>query len=230
MLSSRTRQSLERRIDDGSIVVHGTKQFGLEVLKPFPASTVALDADRRPIKQEPQIYASDNIDVGAFCATTWSRDGCSGWFTYDTQPKTLHEFFAAPYVLREACFALGALYVAKRNRFKESTVIPGEYVAQEEVPIEEEYPVYFDDIHQYVYRSVHMAYDLRRAQRAKRPVIPLDTGHLLQLNPQDDPRLKRSPNLGDNWYQHHAFLDQTYPSIWPHDRMALKPRDQTDEY
>jgi hypothetical protein len=207
MLSSRTRQSLEHHIDNGSIVVHGTKQFGLEVLKPFPSSTVALDANHRPIKQEPQLYASGSIDLASFCATTWSRDGCSGWLTYDTKPKTLYEFFASPYVLREACFAVGALCVARRSRFQESEVLAGEFIAREEVPIEEEYPVDFDDIHQYVYRSIHMAYNLKRAQLLSRPVTPLDVDRLLQMNPNNDPRRRQSPTLADNWYEHHTFFN-----------------------
>lgn len=207
MLSSRTRESLERHIDNGSILVHGTKRSGLEVLKPFPSSTVALDADHRPIKQEPQSYASGSIDLATFCATTWSRDGCSGWLTYDTKPKALYEFFASPYVLREACFAVGALYAVRRSHFQESSTLAGEYVTREEVPIEEEYPVDFDDIHQYVYRSIHMAYDLRRAQRVKRPVTPLDVDRLLQMDPNNDPRRRRAPTLADNWYEHNSFFN-----------------------
>lgn len=207
MLSSRTRQSLERHIDNRSIVVHGTKRFGLEVLKPSPSSTVALDANSRPIKQKPQSYASGSIDLASFCATTWSRDGCSGWLTYDTRPKTLYEFFAGPYVLREACFAVGALYVARRAHFEESKSIPGEFIAREEVPIEEEYSVDFDDIHQYVYRSIHMAYNLRRAQQAKRPAKPLDVDRLLRMDPNNDPRRRRVPTLADNWYEHNSFFN-----------------------
>lgn len=207
MLSSRTRQSLERRIRNGSIVVHGSKQPGLESLKPFASSTIALDADHRRIAQEPQVYASRSIDLGAFCATTWSRDGWSGWLTYDAKRESIYEFFAGPYVLREACFAVGALYVAQKIRFEESKAISGEYIAREEVPVEEEYPVDFDDIHQYVYRSIYMAYNRRRAERARKPAVPLDVDRLLQMDPKNDPRFRLSPNLADNWYEHHAFFN-----------------------
>ena len=205
-LSPRTRQSLERRIDNHSILVHGARRFGLEALKRFSSSTVTLDVDHQRIIQEPQVYASESVDIAAFCATTWSRDGWSGWITYDTKPRPIYEFFAGPYVLREACFAVGALYVVQRKRFEESQSIPGEYVTHEEVPIEEEYSVDFDDIHQYVYRSIHMAYNLKRAQRLDRPATPLDVDRFLQMDPNNDPRRNRSPDLADNWYEHHAFL------------------------
>jgi len=207
MLPTRARQSLERHIANGSILVHGTRQLGLEVLKPFPSSTVALDPDHQRLTQDPQVYASKSIDLSAFCATTWSRDGWSGWLTYDTKPDVLYEFFAGPYVLREACFAVGALCVVNKKRFTESKAIPGEYVAPEEVPVEEEYPVDFSDIHQYVYRSIYMAYNLRRAQRLDFPAKPLDVDKLLRMDPKNDPRRKYSPTLADNWYEHNDFFN-----------------------
>jgi len=91
--------------------------------------------------------------------------------------------------------------------FQESQALPGEYVAREEVPIEEEYPVDFDDIHQYVYRSIHMAYNLRRAQRLRRPAVPLDVDTLLRMDPNKDPRRTRTPTLADDWYRHNSFFN-----------------------
>lgn len=73
--------------------------------------------------------------------------------------------------------------------------------------VEEEHPVGFDDIHQYVHSSVYMAYNRRRAEQAKKPAAPLDVDQLLQMDPKNDPRLRLSPDLADNWYEHNAFFN-----------------------
>jgi hypothetical protein len=213
MLSAGQRTAIERDINKGSILVHGSKQRCIEAIRPFGQSTLALDADHSKVTQRPQIYATENINVATFCATTWSRDGWSGWYSYAVEPapgyarpQIIYEFFAGPYVLREACFTVGSLYVVNRDRFESSQGIPGEFISIDEVPVEEEYSVDFDDIQQYVYRSIHMSYNQERALRDSRKALPLNVDRLLALNPANDPRNTMLMDQADNWYEHHQLL------------------------
>jgi len=171
-MSSQERLRLENdtRLYPEDLLV-GAQANDLNYLEPRQSATLALNPDTGerlpPVKA---IFASRSMDVSTFCAAVYSRDGWSGWHTYK-QPDgdgELYEFFAAPFVLRAAVLAMrsgveGSVYRVKPDGFSPYEPIPGQFVATDEVQVEDEYRVNIMDMRQPVASAAH----LHRATQAR---------------------------------------------------------------
>jgi hypothetical protein len=118
----------------------GAAVNGLIHLEPRQPVTLAIDGNtENPLTPVSAVFATGSMDVSNFCASVYSRDGWSGWNTYENKDCTgeEYEFFAAPHVLRRAILAMrsgieGSAYRVKSDRFEPYKPIPGQFIATDE--------------------------------------------------------------------------------------------------
>jgi hypothetical protein len=146
----------------------GSRQAGAEVLDASVTATTAVDTNNRIISAKPCLFATRNPNVGIFAGSVWSRDGWSGWFSYNTEE--LVEFFGAPFILAQALQTHGTLYRVPASYFKPG-IIPGEYVSTTtSVPVCAQRSVNILDMSARILASTLIIPDLERARRvAKLP-------------------------------------------------------------
>jgi hypothetical protein len=150
----------------------GARTNGLTHIETNQPVTLALDELGKPVDPLSAVFASRSLEVAIFCAAVYSRDGWSGWNTYNAADSDgqQYEFFAAPHVLRRAVMAMhkgkaGSAYRVRPVGFEPYGPIPGQYVCTgKDVIVEDEYRVDLMDMRQDI---VNTAY-LPRADRARR--------------------------------------------------------------
>ncbi len=130
------------------------------------SATLAFDVPTGSrLKPVCAVFATTSLEVAIFCAAVYSRDGWSGWNTYEDPTgdhDALHEFFAAPRVLRKAMIAMhegreGSVYRVKRDSFQPYEPLPGQFISTEEsVPVVDEYPVSIIDMGQTIVRAAQL--------------------------------------------------------------------------
>lgn len=191
-----SREQLEQfmGLEDQFLFV-GAPQKGIEKLVPHQSKTHTTSPSGEQATPIEALFATSHLEVAIFAAAVWSRDGWSGWHTYDASSPVSHEFYAAPVVLRDALLGNGgSVYLVERQPFEPYLDFPDQYFTEEPAvePIDE-YPV---TIHDMRWKVVEAAWlrklgTTRKAEgfgRADGPEI--DTEKLKRI--EGDPRKSRA--------------------------------------
>jgi len=116
---SQNREQLERYNSSEEFLFVGARTSNIETLVPRTPSTMARLENGEMLPPTKAVFATEHLDVAIFAAAVWSRDGWSGWHTYDDDQRIPHEFYAAPVVLRDALLGDGgSVYVVEKNALR----------------------------------------------------------------------------------------------------------------
>jgi|GEM_PF-1182998 len=197
-MSERERLRLEQDIKaNPNDLLVGATTNGLEYLERRQPQTLAMDTHKaKPLVSPTAVFATRSVEVAIFCATVYSRDGWSGWYSYSESDGSgeLYEFFAAPRCLGRAVLAQqqgveGSVYRARPTGFKPYRAIPGQFVAiHGDVSVVDEYRVDITDMRQRIANAAHLArLDSPRLELTRPQPPQLDTEFLLSCAKEDPP-------------------------------------------
>jgi hypothetical protein len=204
--------NLDEMAKEANLLVHGSPHRGLKQLIAFDGGTLALDEDGRPIASAETIYSTRSTALAVFVATVWSRDGLSGWHSYlEPGGEVWFQFFAAPYVLRQALDAAGSIYLVSADDFLPHRQLACQWVLRDNLRatrVVEEIPVTVWDMDTRIWQSAHLA----RNQNTYRPTTgngPHLNAARLRSRARDLRHVLPLPPEFTNWYEYLAHLERT---------------------